>query len=132
MTNNLKAVVYGRLEAIANAEKITRFELGAISRELLMYVPDSNDIDIVNRLIGVLTPMNRKIAILFFKHFLPWEVEVDHDDEFSRFGKKLKADKKVKRRMEMIVEFLSDENANIWSWAEVHVEVEQKRNQYAC
>ena len=67
--NNLKAVVYGRLEAIMAAEKITRVELGAMSRELLMYVPDTNDIDIVNRLLGVLTPMNRRTAILFFFKF---------------------------------------------------------------
>ena len=48
--HRLHNTVYARLEAIAAAEKITRVELGALSRELLVYVPDTHDIDIVNRL----------------------------------------------------------------------------------
>ena len=98
MTNNLKAVVYGRLEAIMAAEKITRVELGAMSRELLIYVPETHDIDIVNRLINALTPVNRRAAILFFKHFLPWDVENDADGVFAKFGKMHKGEKKVAKK----------------------------------
>lgn len=126
MTNNLKAVVYGRLEAIMAAEKITRVELGAMSRELLIYVPDTHDIDIVNRLLGVLTPVNRRTAILFFKHFLPWDAENDADNVFSKFGKMHKGEKKVARKLDLITEFLSDENNTIWTWSDENIEIEQK------
>lgn len=113
---NIKAVILGRIEAIANAEKITRVELAGVSRELLLYVPDSDDIDMVNRLLGVLTPMNKKMCIEFFKHFLPWEVEENKDGEFNRFGKRSKKDKVVKRKLEAITKFLSDEDNTVWTW----------------
>lgn len=126
MSNNLKAVVYGRLEEIANAEKITRVQLRELSRELLVYVPDTDDIDIVNRLINVLTPMNAKACVLFFGHFLPWEREKDNDGNHVRFGKRMQGDKKVNKRLELIKEFLADENNNIWTWADSNIEVKQK------
>lgn len=125
MTKSLKVIVYGRLEAIASAEKITRVELGAMSRELLMYVPSTNDIDIVNRLLGVLTPVNRRTSILFFKHFLPWDVENDADGVFSKFGKLHKGEKKVAKKLKDIVAFLEDDANNIWTWSEENVDIEQ-------
>lgn len=121
--NNLKATVYARLDAIAAAEKITRVELGALSREALMYVPDSDDIDLVNRLLGVLTPMNRETAIQFFKHFLPWDVEETADGDFSRFGKRTKKTKRLEKKLAEITEFLSDEENNIWTWAGENIEI---------
>lgn len=124
--HRLHNVVYARLDAIAQAEKITRVELGHLSRELLTYVVDTHDISIVNRLIGVLTPMNRKTAILYFTHFLPWIVEKEND-AFSRFGKMMDKPKQVKKRVELIAEFLLDENNNLWSWAEENIEIEQKQ-----
>jgi hypothetical protein len=125
MSHPLHNTVYARLDAIANAEKITRAELAALSREALSYVMDTHDIDLVNRLIGVLTPVNRKVAILFFTHFLPWSVE-KQDDKFSRFGKMSDKTKQVKKATESIADFLSDESNTIWTWADDHIEVEQK------
>lgn len=131
MTHRLHNVVYARLEAIANAEKITRKELGELSRELLTYVPDTHDIDIVNRLIGVLTPVNRRAAIAYFKHFLPWQVEHEADGQtFSRFGKMLQGEKKVKRRMDSIAEWLKDEANNIWKWSDDNLDVEVKQKDF--
>ncbi len=124
-THTLHNVVYARLDAILSAEKVTRVELAALSRELLDYVVATHDIDIVNRLINGLTPMNSKIAIMFFKHFLPWSVE-EANEQFSRFGKMLDKPKQIKRRTDMIVEFLSDEDNTIWTWAEDNVQVEQR------
>lgn len=121
MTHRLHNVIYGRLDAIAAAEKITRVELGLMSRELLEYVPDTHDIDIVNRLIGVLTPRNRNAAILYFSEFLPWSVEEDKKGEFVRFGKMKEKDKQVKRHMDAIKEFLSDEKNDIWSWSKDNI-----------
>lgn len=124
--NNLKTIVYQRLEAIANAEKITRVELAALSRELLIYVPETNDIDIVNRLLGVLTRMNERVAILYFGHFLPWVQEKDAQDNFTRFGKKMDGDKKVTKRMALITEWLKDEANDIWSWSDANIELKQR------
>lgn len=124
--NNLKTVVYQRLEAIANAEKITRKELSAMSRELLLYVPESNDIDIVNRLLGILTPMNKRVAILYFGKFLPWEKETDNNDNFQRFGKRIKGERNNAKRLKLITEWLADERNDIWLWSDKNIELKPK------
>jgi len=126
--NNLKAVVYGRLEAIMAAEKITRAELGALSRELLIYVPETNDIDIVNRLHVVLTPMNMQLIEAYFEHFLPWEVERDNDGNFLRFGKKMSGDKKVNKRLDLIKTWLAEEGNHLWVWAKDNIKMTKKKD----
>lgn len=124
--HRLHNVVYARLDAIAAAEKITRAELGGLSRELLIYIPDTQDIDILNRLIGVLTAVNSKVAVEYFKHFLPWQVEQDKDGNFLRFGKKMQGEKKLAKKLEAITEWLKDESNNIWTWADVNIEIKKK------
>lgn len=124
--HKLHNTVYARLDAIAGAEKITRKELGFLSREALEYVVDTDDIDLVNRLLGVLTPVNRKVAILYFSQFLPWEVEKDKDGVFQRFGKRIKGERKLKAKLEAIAEWLKDEANNLWSWSEDNIEVKKK------
>lgn len=124
--HNLKAAVYAMIEEIAAAEKITRKVLGAISRDLLIYVPDSHDIDSVNRLLGVLTPMNKQAAIYYFGHFLPWEQEKDANDNFIRFGKMIQGDKKVNKKLAAITEWLSDQKNNIWVWSKANLEIKPK------
>ena len=129
--HRLHNVVYARLETIAQSEKITRVELGFMSRELLPYVTESQDIDIVNRLLGVLTPVNRRVCIEYFGHFLPWEKEHDKDDVFLRFGKKMLGDKKLSKKMAAIAEWLADEANNVWTWAEDNISVEVKKKDFA-
>ena len=126
MAHRLHNSLYAALEEIANAEKITRKRLAEMSRDLLVYVPETDDIDIVNRLVGVLTPMNSKVAIMYFKHFLPWEQEKDNDGNHVRFGKRMQGDKKVNKKLAAITEWLKDESNTIWTWAEDNVEVKQK------
>ncbi len=126
MTNNLKTVIEARIEAILGAEKITRVELAELSRELLMYVPDTQDIDMVNRLVGVLTPVNRRAAIHFFSAFLPWEAEKDKQGNFIRFGKRMQGDRKVAKREASMKEFLADKGNNIWTWSDANLQVELK------
>lgn len=125
-SHQLHNTVYARLDAIASAEKITRKELGALSREALTYVMESHDIELVNRLIGVLTPVNRKAAILYFTHFLPWVVE-QADEKFSRFGKMNNKPKVVARMSKAIDEWLAVETNNLWVWADQNIEIEQKK-----
>ena len=111
--HRLHNVVMARFDAIAAAEKITRVELGLLSREILVYVPESQDIEFVNRLLGVLTPMNRRTAILYFGHFLPWEQEHDKEGNFNRFAKKMVGEKKLKKKADAIVTWLAKEENNI-------------------
>lgn len=125
MEHRLHNVVMARLDAIANAEKITRHELGHLSREALVYVTDTQDIDFINRLLGVLTPVNKRVAILYFSHFLPWEQEKDTDDKFQRFGKKMLGEKKLAKRKAAMNDWLADEANNIWSWAADNVSVDK-------
>lgn len=122
-SNSLKDTVYARLEAILNAEKITREELRHMSRELLTYVPETDDIGVVNRLISGVTAMNRRGLILFFGHFLPWVEEKDTDGKHVRFGKRMDGEKKIKRRLDLIEEFLADPANDFWNWTEANVEI---------
>lgn len=124
--SNLKESVYAAIAQVAEAEAITRSALAGLSRDLLLYVPDSQDIECVNRLISVLTPMNKKIAVMYFRAMLPWTVENDADGNFLRFGKKMVGDKKVKARLAAITTWLSDEKNTIWTWADKNVELKQK------
>lgn len=120
--HNLKAVLYNLIEEIAKAEKVTRKGLATFSRDVLVYVVDTYDIDCVNRMLGVLTPANRRFAIHFFEHFLPHMVERDKEGNFSRFGGLIKKQKKMAERLARIEEFLKDENNNIWTWTDENVQ----------
>lgn len=124
--NELKNSVYKRLDTIAAAEKITKKEMVPMADELLVYVPTTKDIDVVNRLLGVLTPANRKFARIFFQHFLPWEVEKDAKGNFVRFGKKTKKEKVLARKEGLIAEFLADDEKTFWTWVDENVEVSKK------
>lgn len=117
-----KNTLIERIEKIANSERVTKAELSALSREMLEYlsVEDSNDIGMLNRLIGVLTPMNKKTATLFFSSHLHFK-----SDDDGVFGKKIKAPKIVDSYKQKVVDFLADENNDIWSWAARNVKVQQ-------
>lgn len=128
MTHRLHNVVYAALATIANAEKITRTTLAEMSRDLLEYVPDTDDIDVVNRLLGVLTPMNKQTMILYLRHFLPWEAENDKDGTFQRFGKRMKGERKVKARLDLIKKWLKKPENNVWTWAETNVDLKKKKD----
>lgn len=122
---NIKAHIYGLIKEVAAAEKITKAKLGVLSRDILTYVMDTNDIMSVNSLIAVLTPANRMASIAYFEHFLPWEVERDGEKRFVRFGKKLKGTKPVKAQAAINL-WLSDEGNNIWNWVDDNLEMKKK------
>ena len=129
--SNIRGHIYGLIAEIQAAEKITKVKLGVLSRDLLMYVPESDDIEAVNRLFEVLTPVNKSVAIEFFTHFLPWDAERDTGKNFIRFGGKTKGEKKRSRSVKNIKEFLADEKNNIWTWAETEIQVEKKKKDFA-
>jgi hypothetical protein len=108
------------IDALAQSEHVTKRELLALSRSVLEATHETGDIQYVNKLIAVLTPVNKKVAILFFKHF----VGFSYDDTLKMFTKKSK--KHYDEAFKRSIAFLSDPHNNIWSWAEPHVEVNKK------
>lgn len=121
-----------QISTLAKAEKVTKKVLGELSREMLDYIvtDESWDSDAINRLLEVLTPMNKRTAVLYFAHFTPFVV-----DEHGVFGGMPKSKKaKAKAKLDASVactEFLVNEDANIWTWAAEHVKVEQKEVDWA-
>lgn len=105
---------------LASSEKITKETLKTLSRDVLEAVHITGDIGYANRLIEVLTPINKKVTILFYKHFAGFSF----DDVLGIFTKKSK--KRYDEAVKLSTEFLADPNNNIWSWAQRHIEVEQK------
>lgn len=125
--SNIKTVIVANITSLQKSEANVRTKLADLSRELLMYVPDSNDIGMVNRLLGVLTPMNKRAACLFFSAFLPWKL----DKETALFTSKLKGKGSIEAKLEAINNFLRVEDNTIWTWAEENVKVEAKPKNYA-
>lgn len=119
-------VINGRIERLGNAERVTKAELSALSRELLEYVliDNTGDIDAVNRMIAVLTPMNKRTAALYFPNFLPYA----YDEESFTFGKKVK--KAFDKKLEAAKLWLSVDTNDIWAWAEANIEMKKKAPKY--
>lgn len=105
---------------LQRCEAVTKEVLKDLSRTVLYAHHATEHVDYVNGLIQVLTPMNRKVAVLFFKAFGGFI----YDDKNKRFVKKSK--KHYDQAHADAVEFLADPHNNIWTWAERHVEVEAK------
>lgn len=109
-----------RIGQLGKAEASVRAELNVLSRGVLEAVHATEQIGYVNQLLAVLTPVNRKAAVVFFKHFAGF-----HYDEVSRMFTK-KSKKRYEQAHKNAMEFLQDPNNNMFSWAERHIEVEQK------
>ena len=127
ITMKLLTRINKRIDSLKASERVTKAELSALSRELLEYIivgtgegDATFDIQPVNRLLSVLTPMNQRTAVLYFREFLPFKF----DDQQLSFGELQKGKKDkfiIKART-----FLADENNDIWSWAERNIKVEKK------
>lgn len=111
----------GKLRRLTNAEKVTKDTLRDLSRELLYILFETEDVSFINRTIGVLTPVNRKVAILFFKAHIAFKHEASSGNFLSKDKKKY--DETKARVLELLEE---DPHFNIWTWADKNVEVEVK------
>lgn len=116
-----------KIDTLANAERITKKVLAELSRDILeyIYLPNedgkvSEDISPINRVLAVLTPMNKATAILFFKNFVSWKF----DDVAFLFTKKNK--KNFEDKLLAVELFLVNEDSNIWTWAANNVTIEPK------
>lgn len=110
----------GRLKKLANAEKITKETLRDMSRELLFITQESEDIGYVNRVVVVLAPVNKKVAILFFKEFSGFVWNED-EQKFSRKDKK-----KYEQIAAIATKQLEDPHFNMWTWADRELSIEAK------
>lgn len=130
---NVKLVAINtKIGELAKAEKITKKVLGELSRDMLEYVvvDEAWDSDAINRLLAVLTPMNKTTATHYFKHFTPFVV-----DDKGVFGG-MPSNKKAKAKAKLesstaCTEFLVNEDANIWTWAEANLKIEPKEIDWA-
>lgn len=119
--------IISRIDQLASAERVTKALLTSLSRDTLGYLVESGDVRPINKLLqkGVLTPMNYKTALLYFKDWVPFQILESDDDgkEFLGFGK---AKRTKDAGFAKIAEFLEDPLNNIWTWAERNVQVEKK------
>lgn len=106
--------------ALIGSEKVTKAQLQTCSRTVLEAVHATGDIGYANRLIDVLTPVNKKVAVVFFKHFTGFSF----DDKLNMFTKKSK--KRYEQSHVDAMEFLDDPMNNIWSWAARNIDVTPK------
>ncbi|HET8689248.1 MAG TPA: hypothetical protein VFM18_21765 [Methanosarcina sp.] len=102
------------------AEKVTKKILGDLSRVVLEQIHFDGDIQPLNRLTLVLTPVNKRTCVLFFQHFSGFSFN-EKEEKFSKKDKSHYAEKLAASE-----EFLSNEDNNIWTWASEHVQIEAK------
>ena len=117
--NQFDAAYKANVEKLASSEKITKELLRTMSREVLEAHHATGDVSYINGIIAVLSPMNRKMCILFYKEFSGHLC-----NEEGVFGKKDK--KRYDDAKKKSFDALEDPLFNVFSWAERNVEVERK------
>ena len=105
---------------LAASEKITKELLRSMSRDVLAAHHETGDVAYINGLIAVLTPMNKKMSVLFFKEFSGHL----YSEETNAFGKKDK--KRYDDAKKKSFDHLEDPLFNVFSWADRYIEVERK------
>jgi hypothetical protein len=105
--------------ALAVSEKATKDILRICSRDVLEAHHATENIQYCNDLIAVLSPINRKTAVLFFQEFSGFHYETAS----MRFTKKDK--KSYEQKYAASSDRLKDPHFNLWSWAETSVKVEK-------
>ena len=107
------------IEKLAASEKITKELLRSMSRDVLEAHHATGDVAYINGLISVLSPMNKKTAVLFYKEFSGHLCNGE-----GVFGKKDK--KRHAEAHKASFDALEDPHFNVFSWADRHVEIEKK------
>lgn len=123
-----------RIARVAQAERVTKHELGLLSREMLAYVLETEDVRAINALLGkgedgkfVLTPINWRIAVQYFNHFVPFTSNYEEEVKpYAVKGKGVRTElvfkKKSKKRWDKCVQeianWLEAESNDIWVWSD--------------
>jgi len=122
-----KSTIEADINEVHGTERITKAKLLVLSRTVLAYVYDTNDVAMATRLIVGLTPANKRVAMEYFPHYLGWAFNADD----CTFGKKAK-DKVYNKKLEATKEWLKDEGNNIWVFeAGMHNPPPKKAKEYA-
>lgn len=108
------------IETLTVSEKTTKQILRDLSRSVLDVLFFTEDIGYINRTINSLSPVNKKVAIEYFKTFSGFHFV----KEANCFGKKNK--KAFEQMKQSAIEFLADPHNNIWTWAEVNIDIQAK------
>lgn len=117
--NQFDAAYKANVRKLAASEKVTKELLRSMSRDVLEAHHATGDVAYINGIIAVLSPMNKKVCILFFKEFSGHTCNED-----GVFGKKDK--KKYEEARKASFDQLEDPLFNVFSWADRHVEIEKK------
>ena len=117
--NQFDVAYKANVKKLAASEKVTKELLRSLSREVLEAHHVTGDIAYINGIIAVLSPMNKKVTILFFKEF---SGHLCNEEEV--FGKKDK--KRYDEAHKKSSDGLEDPHFNVFSWADRHVEIEKK------
>jgi hypothetical protein len=108
------------IETLKNSERITKDTLRIYANLAIDATHQTGQCAYLNKLSAVLTPMNKKVWMLFAKHFAGFHYNTDE----------LLFDKKSKKRYAQASKdwtaFREDPNNNLWTWADRHVQIEQK------
>ena len=118
-TTFTEAQLVEAIEAVGQAEKITKAGLSILSRELIMFCIEHKNAALVNTLLwsGKLTPRNQQMAVLYFEKFMPFSQQDDKERPlFKNFSERKMAGKKAD-----IEAWLADEKNDIWLWASTNV-----------
>lgn len=105
---------------LAASEKVTKEDLKVLSRNVLEAWHATGQVVYANKLLMVLSPVNKKVAVVFFKRFSGYSF----DEVQGMFTGKSK--KRYEQAALDCVEFLADPHNNIWTWADRHVEIQAK------
>lgn len=112
------AVHAAQVKKLAASEKVTKEVLRELSRSALEAHHATEDVAYINQVVSALSPVNRKVAILYFTEFSGFR------QEGGVFTKKDKA--AYENAKAAAVAFLEDPMNNIWSWAEREVDIAPK------
>lgn len=104
-----------RIAALEAAEKTTRTELRELGNGVLHMLHLHGNVGYLNDLLGAyMTPINRRVLILFFKEFSGF----NYDESTKRFTNKIKDVEKYESIKENCLALLEDPTFDFWAWSQ--------------
>ena len=105
------------VKRVAASEKITKADLREWCNHIVHAMHTYGHIDYMNKLIAVLSPMNKRTCVEFFKTFAGYKINPD-TGVFEGKDKK-----KYLKALADWQKFSADPLNNIWVWSERHLDV---------
>lgn len=105
------------LDEVKKSEDVTKRELRTLSRTVLEAHHCTENVGYINQLLGVLSPVNRRGCVEYFKEFSGFK----YDDSTKLFSKKDKKNYDEKHKASLL--FLEDPLNNLWTWADRHLKM---------